>query len=111
MSKKIIYNTGDTQENHIELVYLQAMKRVLEENYPDTNYSIEAYRDDSVCLQKIDGMWAVYTGYRGQKRGFRQYVSIADACFGFFDSICHDKNKLSQLKEVFHRYLGIVYDG
>lgn len=45
-----------------------------------TDYSVNGFSDDKVCLEKKRSSWLVYNGDRGRKFALNEYPSIYRAC-------------------------------
>jgi len=58
----------------------KALQDTLSNEYSSTNYSLDGYREDAVCLQECDGKWLVYVGYRNQKDDMKEFPNIVEAC-------------------------------
>ena len=57
----------------------KALQDTLSHEYSSTNYSLDGYREDAVCLQESDGKWMVYVGYRNQKDDLKVFSNIVEA--------------------------------
>lgn len=73
---------------------------ILEKNHiPAYYYSLGKLIDDCVCIEYIDGSWAVYEGSRGQKINLRLFCSAYEAGCDLFDSIVLGEEKLNTMKD------------
>lgn len=70
-----------------EMICTEALKETLANEFPVSNYSLNGYKEDAVCLQREGENWIVYVGYRSKKDDLKSYTNIVEACLEVIRSI------------------------
>ncbi len=85
-----------------EALCREALRETIANEYPISNYSLNGYKEDAVCLQQDGDVWVVYVGYRNKKDGLKSYSNIVEACLEVIRSITGgNMEKVNSLIDIF----------
>ena len=104
-----IENVGDDMDDGIR-EYKQAIREVLTDKFNYTNYSLDGYREDAVCLEEKDGKWQVYVGYRNHKDDLKTFSSIVTAGMEMIRILSGGTNIQEEICNVFLRKIYMLCD-
>ena len=72
-----------------EVVCQRALEKTLSEEFPKSNYSVDGYQEEAICLQRQGASgWIVYAGIRNNKEECETYDNVVEACLGMIRKIC-----------------------
>lgn len=80
---------------------LNKLKEVLENNIPKQYYSIRAYSEEAICIEKQDSEWIVYCGERGNKYDIKSFSIIKEACFDLISRVSENEEIERKMKDLF----------
>ncbi len=76
------------EDNMDDVLDVGVLQLILDQEEVDPYlYRIGGYADESLCIEKIDGKWAVYGGDRGERFDVSLYDSEDEACRAFLERI------------------------
>lgn len=85
-----------------EVVCQRALEKALSEEFPKSNYSVNGYKEEAICLQKQrDSVWIVYVGIRNNKEECEKYDNVVEACLGMIRKICCGNDLTKDLSNSF----------
>lgn len=66
-------------------------------NVPQSSYGLKGYGEDRTCLEKVNGKWQVYYGYRGHKEDLCEYVDLIKALKDIADRCSDSEETLNNI--------------
>ena len=90
MSKSIITNKQ----------ILDYLEKVLEDNgITKYYYNLDGYSDDKICMEKRDGLWLVYFGWRGKSDNINMFPDVLSASKKLIDELSENEEEANKLFE------------
>ena len=86
--------------------YINALRKLLENRYPKTVYSLNGYQECAVCIQSEDGHWTVYNAERGNRYDEVICDSVLKACLEFIRKMTHRTEDIVSME---NELLGNIY--
>ena len=95
-------NISELTEN--ERYLIEKLRDVLNNNGINPNdYSLfEGEYENTVCLNKADGKWLVYTIERGKRTIPSEYISLSKAIADFISCVSWDNDKKNRIRQGMH---------
>ncbi len=79
-----------------EVTCEMALESVLAKEFPVSDYAVGDYKEDAICLQKEQGKWGVYNGFRNTNDNLVLHRNIVDACIDMMKRLSAGNSLLLQ---------------
>lgn len=90
--------------NRETLNYTTILEKALSNRIPKEFYSIGAYREEAVCIEKRNSKWIVYEAERGDRHNTKSYKDANKACYDLISRVSESTEEERQIKTLYKFY-------